>query len=184
MRTKQVIYWLTTAILCGIMLYSASMYFTKTEVIKGFFETFNFPSYIVIPLAVLKLLGIAMIIWRKSKWLTEWAYAGFFFNLGFTPLIMLYMGAFNKKRIDLNASGLGNTQGTSAAQFLVMIPVMVMPMLIYFVVNKFVGFNAAVIAIALVGLLSFLLKKSIMNLIEKKYQQNKYATIHGFKQKD
>jgi len=81
MRTKQVVYWLTTAILCGIMLYSAAMYFTKTDVIKGFFETFNFPTYIVIPLAVLKLLGIIMIVWRKSKWLTEWAYAGFFFNL-------------------------------------------------------------------------------------------------------
>ena len=57
------------------------MYFIKTEVIKGFFETFNFPDYIVIPLAVLKLLGVLMIIWRKSKWITEWAYAGFFFNL-------------------------------------------------------------------------------------------------------
>ena len=110
--------------------------------------------------------------------------AGFFFNLGFTPLVMLFMGAFNKKRIDLNASGFGNTQGTSAAQFLVMIPVLVMPMLIYFVVNKFLGFNAAVIAIALIGVLSILLKKQIMNFIESKYQQNKYLTIHGFKQQE
>ena len=110
--------------------------------------------------------------------------AGFFFNLGFTPLIMLYMGAFNKKRIDLSASGFGNTQGTSAAQFIVMIPVLVMPMLIYAVVNKFLGFNAAVMAIALVGIIALLLKNTMMNLIEKKYQKNKYATIHGFKQKD
>ncbi len=49
--------------------------------VKGFFENFNYPSYIVIPLAILKILGIAAILSRKSKWLTEWAYAGFFFNL-------------------------------------------------------------------------------------------------------
>ncbi|MFP4844486.1 DoxX family protein [Winogradskyella sp. PE311] len=81
MRTKQTIYWLSTAVLCGIFFYSASMYFIKTNMIKGFFETFNYPTYIVIPLAVAKFLGIVMILWRPNKWLTEWAYAGFFFDL-------------------------------------------------------------------------------------------------------
>tara|TARA_R110002049_G_scaffold152569_1_gene316613 strand:- start:920 stop:2386 length:1467 start_codon:yes stop_codon:yes gene_type:complete len=110
--------------------------------------------------------------------------AGFFFNLGVTPLIMLFMGAYNKKRIDLSASGFGNTQGTSAAQFLVMIPVLVLPMLIYAIVNYLVGFNAAVITIAAFGIISFLLRKSIMNMIEKKYQKKKYITLHGFKQSE
>ena len=63
------------------MLYSASMYFTKTEMIVGFFKLFNYPTYIVIPLAVAKICGVIMILWRKSNWLTEWAYAGFFFDL-------------------------------------------------------------------------------------------------------
>ena len=81
MRTKQIAYWISTAVLCGIFLYSASMYFTKTEMVKGFFESFNYPTYIVTPLAVLKILGIVIILWRPNKWLTEWAYAGFFFNL-------------------------------------------------------------------------------------------------------
>lgn len=49
--------------------------------IKGFFESFNYPTYIVIPLAILKVLGVIMILWRKSDWLTDWAYAGFFFDL-------------------------------------------------------------------------------------------------------
>lgn len=108
--------------------------------------------------------------------------AGFFFNLGFTPLIMLYMGAYNKKRIKLNASGFGNSQGTSATQFIVPIIVMVTPMIIYAVVNNFFGFNQAVITIAAIGVITFLLKNPIMNAIEKKYQQKKYITIHGFKQ--
>ena len=92
MRTKQILYWFSTAVLCGIFLYSAYMYFAKTEMIKSFFESFNYPTYIVIPLAVLKILGVAMILLRNSKWLTEWAYAGFFFDLVLATAAHYYAG--------------------------------------------------------------------------------------------
>ncbi len=59
------------------MLYSAAMYFLNTEMVKDFFTSFGYPEYIVIPLAVAKVLGVGMILWRKNNWLTEWAYAGF-----------------------------------------------------------------------------------------------------------
>jgi len=81
MRLKQAFYWVSTAILCGIMLYSVTMYFAKTEMVKGFFESFNFPTYLVIPLAIAKIFGVLIVLTRPSNWLTEWAYAGFFFNL-------------------------------------------------------------------------------------------------------
>lgn len=45
------------------------------------FEVLHYPLYIVLPLAVLKIAGVAMILWRGSRWLTEWAYAGFFFDV-------------------------------------------------------------------------------------------------------
>ena len=77
---KTIIYWVTTILVCAIFLYSAQMYFFKTEMIKGFFKSFNYPTNIVIPLAIIKILGVVMILWRKSNWLTEWAYAGFFFD--------------------------------------------------------------------------------------------------------
>ncbi|MBX2826730.1 MAG: DoxX family protein [Flavobacteriaceae bacterium] len=81
MKLQKIIYWVATLLFCAVMLYSASMYFSNTEMVKGFFERFNYPTYIVIPLAVAKVLGVIMVIWRKSKWLTEWAYAGFFFDV-------------------------------------------------------------------------------------------------------
>ncbi|MDC8005170.1 DoxX family protein [Aureisphaera galaxeae] len=81
MKLQKTIYWIATVLLCGVMLYSASMYFTKTEMVKGFYERLGYPTYLVIPLAVAKVLGVIMVLWRKSKWLTEWAYAGFFFDL-------------------------------------------------------------------------------------------------------
>ena len=81
MNISKVIYWLATLILCGVMMYSASMYFMNTEMVEGFFEHFNYPAYLVIPLAVAKVLGVIMVLWRGSQWLTEWAYAGFFFDV-------------------------------------------------------------------------------------------------------
>jgi len=92
MRTKQIVYWLSTAVLCGIFLYSAFMYFTKTEMIKGFFENFNYPTYIVIPLAIVKILGVVVILWRPNKSITEWVYAGFFFDLVLATVAHHYAG--------------------------------------------------------------------------------------------
>tara|TARA_R110000751_G_scaffold146601_2_gene250936 strand:+ start:188862 stop:189245 length:384 start_codon:yes stop_codon:yes gene_type:complete len=77
---KTVLYWIVTILVCVIFLYSAQMYFFNIEMVEGFFKALNYPIYLVIPLAIAKILGVVMILWRKSKWLTEWAYAGFFFD--------------------------------------------------------------------------------------------------------
>jgi len=106
--------------------------------------------------------------------------AGAIFNIGFNTLFLLYAGSFNRKRIDLNKSGFGNTQGTSATQFLIMIPVMGIPMLTFYLLDKFVGFNAGVIGIASIGIIGLVFKNYFMNLIEKKYIKDKYAAIHAF----
>jgi len=96
MKIQKIIYWVTTGILCLIMLYSASMYFTNTEMVRGFFESFNYPRYLVIPLAIAKILGVATILWGKIKWLKEWAYAGFFFDvvLAFTAHMVAKDGGY------------------------------------------------------------------------------------------
>lgn len=49
--------------------------------VKGFFTALNFPTWVVIPLAIAKILGITAILSNKSKMISEWAYAGFFFDV-------------------------------------------------------------------------------------------------------
>ena len=109
--------------------------------------------------------------------------AGAIFNIGFNSLFLLYAGSFNRKRIDLEKSGFSNMQGTSATQFIIIIPLMLFPMLLFWVFSMLFNFNAGLIAIALVGLAGFLLKNYFMNLIEKKYIKDKYAAIKAFEQK-
>ena len=79
-RWNKIIYWIGTGLLSVMMLMSASMYILNHEMVSQTFTSLGFPIYIIYPLAILKVLGVIAILSRKSKFLKEWAYAGFFFD--------------------------------------------------------------------------------------------------------
>ena len=58
----RIIYWIATGLLALQMLFSAYMYFFQHDAIVKAFTSFNYPSYVIYPLAVLKLSGIAVIL--------------------------------------------------------------------------------------------------------------------------
>ena len=76
----KIAYWITTGLLTFLMLMSAGMYFLNHEEVAKTFEALGFPTYVIYPLAIAKLLGLVAIWTRKSKTLIEWAYAGYLFN--------------------------------------------------------------------------------------------------------
>jgi len=80
MKTQKIIYYVSTFLLTAIMLFSVFNYFINHEMISGFFEHFGYPTYLVYPLAIAKILGLVAIWGDFSSWLKEWAYAGFFFD--------------------------------------------------------------------------------------------------------
>ncbi len=80
MKRNKIIYWVATGLLSALMLMSVGMYFFNHAEVAATFEKLGYPSYIVYPLAVVKLLGIVAILTKKSAVLKEWAYAGFFFD--------------------------------------------------------------------------------------------------------
>ena len=77
---RDTIYWISTIIMCAIFLFSAFMYLTKYQMVAGFYEHLGFPTWIIYPSALLKLVGVSIIISRKFHVVKEWAYAGFFFD--------------------------------------------------------------------------------------------------------
>ena len=80
MKVKLIIYWVATGLLSAQMLFSAYMYFTNNDYVNGAFQTFGYPSYLIYPLAILKLLGIVAILSKISVALKEAAYVGYLFN--------------------------------------------------------------------------------------------------------
>lgn len=78
MKTNKIIFWVATGLISLMMLGSAGMYFTGGA--HPEFARLGFPTWIIYPLAVAKILGIVAITTRKSAKLKEWAYAGFAFD--------------------------------------------------------------------------------------------------------
>ncbi len=95
MKALKAIYWLSTILLCAIFLYSAGMYLTNTETVKGIFVALNYPEYLVIPSAIAKILAVLIVVSRCSDWLTEWTYAGLFFDLILAFFAHYYAGDNN-----------------------------------------------------------------------------------------
>lgn len=81
MTAQKIIYWIATGLLSALFIYSAVMYLTNTAVIEGYYQDFQYPTYLVIPMALAKVLAVVFILLRKPKWVMEWAYAGLFFDL-------------------------------------------------------------------------------------------------------
>jgi len=92
MKRDKIIYWVATGLLSAMMLLSGSMYIIKNADVSAEFATLGFPTYIVYPLAIAKMLGIVAILTKQSAFLKEWAYAGFFFNFTMAFLAHLMAG--------------------------------------------------------------------------------------------
>ena len=78
--TKKILFWASTVLLTLLMLLSVFNYFFNYDGITMAFESLGYPTYLIYPLAIAKLLGLIAIWANFSNALKEWAYAGFFFN--------------------------------------------------------------------------------------------------------
>lgn len=96
MKKDKTIYWISTGLLCFLFVAGAMMYLFNYQRAEGFFINLGFPTWIIYPLAVLKILGPIAILTKRSNFLKELAYAGFFFDaiLAFVAHLMVSDGEY------------------------------------------------------------------------------------------
>ena len=111
-------------------------------------------------------------------------FASALYNLGINIPVILYFGSFNKKRIELDKSPFGNMQGTSATQFLIILPVLGLPIVLFAILYFLISLEAAVIVLSVLGMVGFSLRNYFMNGITEQYRKRKYGMIAGFKEKN
>ena len=104
------------------------------------------------------------------------------YNIGVNIPILLYMGSFNRKKINLDKSQIMNYQGMGATQWILGLPLMVLPFLIFWSLNKFLSFESALIVLFGLGVLGLILRNKCIDFIAERYRKEKYAMIEGFKQ--
>ena len=79
MKTNKIVYYVSTGLLTLLVLFSAGMYFFNYEEVSEMFVDFGYPTYLIYPYAVFKILGLIALWIPNFKVIKEWAYAAFFF---------------------------------------------------------------------------------------------------------
>lgn len=108
------------------------------------------------------------------------------YNIGVNSQFTLWSGAFNKTQIDLNSreKRLGQKGSFNMVAMLLLIPKMLLPMAVFALAKYFFGITTAVVSIAIIGLIGFLLREKIFDIIVKHYKKEKYSTLDAFKNKE
>lgn len=78
---EKIIYWIATIAMFGLMLMAIIGYHQNYEAMSGFFKAFGYPTYIVYPLAYLKLGALLVILTNRYRNLKDIAYGAYFLNM-------------------------------------------------------------------------------------------------------
>ncbi|GGK73244.1 DUF5687 family protein [Rufibacter glacialis] len=108
--------------------------------------------------------------------------ACFLYNIGINTFVVLFLSTYNKKRIDLSKSASFNWQGVGASQFIMMLPALLLPILIYLPFGLMDRPWWGIAAMALVGLLGFIFHRQLLGVVVNRFQREKYAIAAGFRQ--
>lgn len=106
-----------------------------------------------------------------------------FYNIGWNCYLTLITGAFVRSKIDLtsNKNAFGDSKAFNIKTMLISVPVLVIPIILYMVLNLLFEFQYAMLILTLIGLIGVLIKKPMFDLIEKLYKKQKYVTIQAYK---
>lgn len=129
---------------------------------------------------VIFILGIPYVYFGYKILIAHFAAA--VYNIGVNTHVILLGGAYNRKKIDLDKKAAFNYQGTGAVQWIIGIPLMLLPMAMFGLTNWLVGFEAAVALLIILGVLGIVFHKKLMKWIIKKYLNSKYKMIDAFSQ--
>lgn len=134
----------------------------------------------IMSVAILFILGIPYVYFGWKILIAHFAAA--IYNIGVNSHVILYGGSFNRKKIELDKKAAFNYQGTGAVQWLIGIPLMLVPMGLFALVNWLLGFEVAIATLMILGVVGIVLHKKLMKTITKKYLDSKYKMIDAFSQ--
>jgi len=137
-------------------------------------------TLMAISVIILFVLGIPYVYFGWEVLLAHFAAA--IYNIGINTHVMLYGGSFNRKKIDLNQKAAFNYQGTGAVQWLIGIPLLLVPMGVFAGFYFLLSFEIGCLVLASLGIIGVVLHQKLMKIITAKYLESKYKMIDAFSQ--
>jgi hypothetical protein len=108
----------------------------------------------------------------------------FLYNIGITIFIYMFLAAYNSKRIDLSKSAVMNYEGITIAHFLIMVPIIILPIFIRYPFAKMGHPVLGESLIALLGLLGFIFHKTLIVRSTNLFRRNRYKIMAAFRKKN
>lgn len=107
----------------------------------------------------------------------------FLFNIGVNSLLLLYFGTNNNKHMDLSKSSAFNYQGVGGRHFVLMIPLLMIPILIYLPFSLLGHTNIGLGLIGALGVLGLLFREKLLGMITKRFVDRRHKMSEGFRNK-
>jgi len=102
MKTINIIYWVSTIIFGGLMLFSAIPdIMVVPQAVDMVTKQLGYPQYIIPFLGVAKTLGVLAILIPGFPRIKEWAYAGLFFDLIGATYSGISIGGFQPEMLGM-----------------------------------------------------------------------------------
>ena len=108
--------------------------------------------------------------------------SAFLFNIGVNIYLLIFMSTYNTRRIDLSKSSAMNYQGTTYKSFLIVFPIMILPMGIVWTLSTFFSLAVALWTLSIMGIAGVLLRKPLVNACVNQFNRRKYKLAEGFRE--
>jgi len=108
--------------------------------------------------------------------------AAFIFNVGVNVYLLLFLATFNTKRVDLSKSSAMNYQGTTYKSFLIVLPIMFVPMILVWVLSSLTSISVALWTLTALGLAGILFRNQMITLCVSQFNRRKYKLAEGFRE--
>jgi len=105
----------------------------------------------------------------------------FIWNLGVNTLLVLYFANRNYRRIDLSKGATFNWEGVGASQWILSIPLLLAPFVIYFPFSFLAYPEVGLALIGLIGLIFIISREFWLNKLVKMFQEKRYLIAEGFR---
>ncbi|MCX6280314.1 MAG: DUF5687 family protein [Bacteroidetes bacterium] len=108
-------------------------------------------------------------------------FAAWLFNCGINIFVILFLGSFNTKRVDMSKGSFFNYEGVTAVHFILSIPALGFPVLIYWLVSIIVNPDAGIVAVGLIGLAGLIFHRQLIDIVARQFLARKQIILHGFR---
>ncbi len=109
--------------------------------------------------------------------------AAFLYSIGVNSFVTIYAATYNYKYLNLSKSASMNFQGIGALQWLQSLLISFGPVGVFYLLNKFVGFWAAIICISALGITGLALNEVIINWLVGQFNIRKHKILEGFRER-